>query len=93
MSIYWLSVSAIALFSALSVCIYNLLLKRSKSIVFRFFIQLAVIWVCALLPLWMINVLYQKYCEGLFFGARGISIAFVMITAFITHIVALARQK
>lgn len=93
MKAYWLAISGIVLVSTLSVFIYNALLKRSKSIAYQFVLKVAVIWVCALLPLWGINVLYQRYHAELFFGARGISVAAVMITAFITHIVLLSRQK
>ena len=93
MKIYWLLVSALVLFSALSVYVYHVLLKRSKSIAYRFFLQLAVIWVCALMPLWGINILYRQYHSDLFFGARGVSITVLMITAFVTHIVLLARQE
>ena len=61
MKMYWLSVGGIVLFSALSVVIYNLLLKRSESIAGQFFLKLAVIWVCALFPIWGINIFYQRY--------------------------------
>ncbi len=92
MSTYWIVIAFITSFSALSVWLYNLLLRRTESLLIRFLLKFAIMWFCALLPLFGINVVYRHYHEVLFDGARGASIAIVFIVAFLTHIVLLGKK-
>jgi drug/metabolite transporter (DMT)-like permease len=90
---YWILTAVIAFLSSLSVFFYNYFLARTKSAIIRVLLEMLIMWPCILLPVAGIYILHRHYHENLFFGARGVSIAAVMITAFITHIVLLARQK
>ncbi len=90
---YWICIGGITFFSALSIFFYNCFLARTKSAIIRVLLEMSIMLPCVLLPVIGIYILHRHYHADLFFGARGISIAVVMITAFVTHIISLARRQ